>query len=120
MHHPKITFVATCLSALAWVGGAGLAVSGCSRENTPAAAKTVAVTAPHLEYNPIAVGSPVAEFGRPLVTHLEIVDLDRDGLADIVYCEGQKNTVRWIRQAPRGVFTEQIIGEAISAPAHVS
>ena len=120
MHHSKIAFVASCLGALAWAGGVGLAVSGCSRENAAAPATTVAPVAPHLEYNPISVGSAVAEFGRPLVTHLQIVDLDRDGLLDIVYCEGQKNTVRWIRQAPRGVFTEQIIGEEIAAPAHVS
>jgi len=67
----------------------------------------------------LTIGAPVAEFGRPLVTNLQIVDLDRDGLADVLYCEGQKNTVRWIRQSPRGVFTEQTIGEDILAPAHV-
>ena len=72
-----------------------------------------------LEYVPTAIGAPVSEFGRPVVTNVEIVDLDRDGLPDVLYCEGRKNTVRWIRQHPRGVFTEQIIGEDIPGPAHV-
>ncbi len=84
-----------------------------------AAAKDVPNVIPHLEYAPIAIGAPVSEFGRPIVTNVQIVDLDGDGLADVLYCEGQKNTVRWIRQSPRGVFTEQIIGEEIPAPAHV-
>jgi hypothetical protein len=55
----------------------------------------------------------VSEFVRPLVTHVQIVDLDGDGVADILYCEGQKNSVRWLRQSPRGVFTESVIGEEI-------
>jgi hypothetical protein len=74
---------------------------------------------PLLEYVPVAIGSPLGDFGRPLVTNLQIVDLDHDGLPDVLYCEAQKNTVRWIRQAPRGVFTEQVIATDIAAPAHV-
>ena len=54
-----------------------------------------------------------------MVTSVQIFDLDGDGLQDVLYCDAQKNTVRWIRQAPRGVFTEQIIGEDIPGPAHV-
>lgn len=78
-----------------------------------------AATLPKLEYVPAPIGAPVSEFVRPLVTHLQIVDLDQDGLADILYCEGQKNSVRWIRQSPRGVFTESVIGEEIPGPVHV-
>ena len=73
----------------------------------------------NLEYTPIPIGAPVSEFGRPIVTNVEIVDLDQDGLPDVLYCEAQKNTVRWIRQFPRGVFTETIIAENIAGPAHV-
>lgn len=111
------------ISGLAWTGLMGLALPGCSREQSvPPVTQTKNPTAtpPHLEYIASPIGAPATEFGRPLVTHVQIIDLDGDGLADIVYSEGQKNTVRWIRQAPRGVFTEQIIGENIPAPAHVS
>ncbi len=65
------------------------------------------------------IGEPLGEDDRPLVTHLQVVDLDQDGLVDVIYCEARRNTVRWIRQAPRGVFTETIIGEDVAGPAHV-
>jgi hypothetical protein len=84
------------------------------------AAREQPAAIPTLAYTPTPIGAPVSEFGRPLVTNLEMVDLDRDGLLDVLYCESQKNTVRWIRQAPRGVFVEHVIGEEIAAPAHVS
>lgn len=114
---------ASRFSRFALAGFLGLAISSCSRERPvapPAPANPAVPVKLGSAYNPVSIGAPVAEFGRPLVTHLQIVDLDGDGLADIVYGEGQRNTVRWIRQAPRGVFTEQIIGEDIPAPAHVS
>lgn len=94
-----------------------------SRHSTAAAdmpAVRPTVSAPPLEYIPVAIGGSVDEFVRPWVTNVQIIDLDQDGLADVLYCEGQKNSVRWIRQYPRGVFTEQIIGEDIPGPAHVS
>ncbi len=70
-------------------------------------------------YEPTAIGSPIAAFGRPLVTHVQLADLDQDGLLDVLYCEAQLNSVRWIRQSPRGVFTEQIIASEIPGPVHV-
>lgn len=91
-----------------------------SVESRPGPTPPSPISTAGLDYTPSPIGAPVTDFGRPLVTNLELVDLDRDGLLDVVYCEGQKNTVRWIRQSPRGVFVEQVIGEAISGPAHVS
>ena len=100
-----------------------LLMSGCSREPTTqptalARSATVAAVSP-LEFMPTSIGASADEFGRPMVTHVQIVDLDRDGLADVLYCDARKNTVRWIRQSPRGRFNEQIIGENIRGPAHV-
>ena len=51
--------------------------------------------------------------------HLDIADLDGDGLPDILVCDTIRNRVSWIRQAPRGTYTEQPVGDAILAPAHV-
>jgi hypothetical protein len=79
-----------------------------------------AFTPARVEFLPVPIGAPVAEFGRPLVTNVAIADLDQDGLPDVLYCEALQNSVRWIRQSPRGVFTEIVIGEAIRAPAHVA
>ncbi len=54
---------------------------------------------------------------RPLITHVAVVDLDRDGLGDIIVCDALRGVVGWIRQGPRGVFTEQTLAK-VTAPAH--
>ncbi len=120
---PKIIFAAWALTGLSAVALSGLVLSGCSRESPVAPdvkIQSPPAPVPHLEYTPIPIGALATDFGRPLVTYVEIVDLDGDGLPDVLYCEAAKNTVRWIRQSPRSVFTEQIIGQDISAPAHVA
>lgn len=95
-----------------------------SRTKISPAAQAVAATRPlpdrPLEYRPTAIGAGLDEFDRPLVTHVHLADLDQDGLTDVLYCEGLKNTVRWIRQHPRGTFQERVIGENIRAPVHVA
>ena len=98
-----------------------LALAGCAPEpvEKPAARPVPPTAFGKLEFVPAAIGAPTEDFGRPLVTNVQIVDLDRDGLVDVLYCEGRRNTVRWIRQSPRGTFTEQIIGENVPGPAHV-
>jgi len=125
---PKFIYVVIGLAALAFASLVGVSLWQSSRVKTAAVPTTKKGVAPaaltaaqaHLEYEPIPIGAPVSDFGRPMVTHLTIVDLDGDGLLDVIYCEGARNTVRWIRQAPRGVFTEKIIGEGIRGPAHVA
>jgi len=103
------------------IAALALALAGCGRsvDETPPSTPARAKPAIDLHYTPVAIGAPVSEFVRPWVTSIEVVDLDQDGLADVLYCEGQKNSVRWIRQQPRGVFTETVIGENIPGPAHV-
>lgn len=55
---------------------------------------------------------------QPQITHVTIADLDRDGLNDILVCDALKNQLAWIRQEPRGTFTEQRI-TGVAAPAYV-
>ena len=98
-------------------------LSSCdARRVTPSAAPAKAPAAKLVlpEYLPMAIGAPLTEFGRPLVTNVQVVDVDRDGLVDVLYCEAQRNTVRWIRQTARGSFEETVIGEGIRGPAHVA
>ena len=66
-----------------------------------------------------AVGDPIVGNERPQIAHVQVADLDRDGLPDILVCDAVRNRVSWIRQAPRGVYTEVPIDGAILAPAHV-
>lgn len=63
------------------------------------------------------IGNPPE--GTPWITDLLIVDLDQDGLKDILVCDGRLNRVCWIRQTHVGVFEEQFIGETVAGPAHV-
>jgi hypothetical protein len=64
------------------------------------------------------VGDPVREQERPRISHVQIVDLDSDGLADILVSDAARNRVSWIRQLPGGAYTERTISD-ILAPAHV-
>ena len=57
--------------------------------------------------------------GIPWITDLMIVDLDQDGLKDILACDGHLNKVSWIRQVRLGVFEEQDLGDTIAGPAHL-
>jgi hypothetical protein len=70
-------------------------------------------------FTPQPVGAPIRGSQRPQISNVQIVDLDRDGLADILVCDVIQNRVMWIRQFPRGVFTEIPVGDPIAAPAHV-
>ena len=55
----------------------------------------------------------------PRVSHLEAVDLDQDGLLDVVVCDAAGHRVTWIRQHPRDVFFEHTCADRLNAPAHV-
>src|SRR5688572_8407469 len=65
-----------------------------------------------------AVGSPIRSEERPQIAHVAVVDLDRDGATDILVCDAFRNVVGWIRQEPRGTFTELLVAE-VRAPSHV-
>jgi len=65
-----------------------------------------------------AIGNPPRAEERPQIAHVTMVDLDRDGLNDVLVCDSLRNIVSWIRQAPRGTFTERTIA-GVAAPAHI-
>ncbi len=69
---------------------------------------------------PLTVRS-LGELGyRPLITNVNIVDLDGDGLPDVLVCDARRNRVLWYRQAPRGHWEERALGDEIPAPCHTS
>jgi hypothetical protein len=102
----------SCIAiALLMVGAACGSPAPPAAESTPPVASGVALTA-----TPVGVRPQGEE--RPQITNVAIADLDRDGLNDILVCDALKNQVSWIRQAPRGTFTEQTI-TGVPAPAHI-
>jgi hypothetical protein len=78
---------------------------------------------------PSPIGDPMGNT-NPWITHLTIVDLDGDGLLDVVVCDIRQhwiqqrpaglNQLSWIRQRPAGTYREQRIGSPVIAPAHVT
>jgi len=56
----------------------------------------------------------------PQISHLQVVDLDKDGLLDIVVCDVLENTINWIRQDSLGIFNERILADNIMAPSHIN
>ena len=67
---------------------------------------------------PIPIGFPSTD--PPRIGSLQIVDLDKDGLPDILVADMLANRIGWIRQFPAGVYTEKWISPVLPAPAHVS
>ena len=92
-----------------------VAVGGCSREVAPAPASTRVGSPLHLRPEPIGA----AGARPPWIAHVLAVDLDRDGLLDVVACEALENRVVWLRQVKRGVFEEKSCAGDLGAPVHV-
>jgi hypothetical protein len=96
--------------------------SGCGRpadatpRPRPAASKPPAVL-DLARLQPQAIGAAIGQ--PPWIAHLTVVDLDQDGLLDILFCEAQENKVIWLRQTTPGVFEEIVLATNMRAPVHV-
>ena len=102
-----------CALMVSW-----LVLFGCTNQPDPAADPThESLTSARPFLTSTAVGFPVQ--GHPRVASLTIVDLDRDGLLDILVCDVEASRVGWIRQFPAGEYTETWIGPEIKTPARV-
>jgi hypothetical protein len=75
--------------------------------------KTIDATA---AWRPVPIGAPIGL--PPWVAHVQAVDLDRDGLLDVLASESRDNVVVWIRQVARDVFEEITIAADLPAPVH--
>ena len=67
---------------------------------------------------PTPIGFPSTD--PPRIGSHEIVDLDKDGLPDVLVADMLANRIGWIRQYPAGVYKETWISPVLPAPAHVS
>jgi len=95
------------------------AISKTGKES-PLKSRTVNVPGEKIDFlERIHVGDPVGD-SKPWITHLKIVDLDQDGLKDIVVCDAKRNQISWIQQDPKGTYHEKKIGSQVRGPAHVT
>ena len=68
-------------------------------------------------FMPRAIGDEVVDKRPPQISNLQVIDLDRDGLPDILVCDVIRGQVTWIRQSPEGTYTETPVGGGGAAPA---
>lgn len=95
------------------------AISKTGKER-PLKASNVPVPAEKIDFlERIPIGDPVGD-SKPWITHLAIVDLDQDGLKDVVVCDAKRNQISWIQQSPQGTYREKKIGSPVRAPAHAT
>jgi FG-GAP-like repeat len=74
--------------------------------------------APSDFWKPSPIGDPAAAREQPQIANVAVVDLNGDALADVLVCDAGRRRLSWIRQSPKGVFTEQVLAE-IRAPGHI-
>lgn len=115
-----LLLLATCAAA-----GLVLTAGGCRKLEVPSAAarKTRQPAADPRAYlnflQPTNVGEALKPGVGPWVAHVIAVDLDHDGLADVVACEAKDNKVVWVRQTSRGKYEETTLDAKAIAPVHV-
>src|SRR5687768_13955748 len=57
---------------------------------------------------------------RPLITNVQIADLDGDGAQDVIACDAQHDAIYCYRRTNEGQWKEQLIGDDLIAPAHAT
>ena len=56
----------------------------------------------------------------PLITHVQIIDFDQDGISDVIACDARQHCVFWYRQADNGQWEEHTLGSDLPAPSHAT
>ena len=68
-------------------------------------------------FSPEPVGHVIE--GKPWISQVSIIDLDRDGRVDILACDDKLNAVVWLRQSAAGVFEETTLMDNLPGVVHV-
>ncbi|MEO6004408.1 MAG: VCBS repeat-containing protein [Opitutus sp.] len=113
---PRNTFPALLL-ALGLVSLTGLSGCGPAEKTVRSGIEKPAVVEDTKRYTRESIGTPFE--GKPWVSHVKVVDLDRDGADDILACDDRLNGVVWLRQNAPGKFVETTLISGISSPVHV-
>ena len=101
---------------------AALALAGCGSDApkpTSSRAPRQSTIVNDLTYLQFERVGEAAGDAPPWIAHVNAIDLDRDGLLDIVACDTRNSTIQWIRQVRRGVFQEVTIARGTLVPVRV-
>jgi hypothetical protein len=55
---------------------------------------------------------------KPWISHVAVVDLDRDGRADILVCDDKLNGLIWLRQVAPGKYSSQVLMDGLAGLVH--
>ncbi|HET7537793.1 MAG TPA: VCBS repeat-containing protein [Candidatus Didemnitutus sp.] len=103
----------------ALLGAALLSWTGCAPK--PPASSALAAKPRTVDDTAIyageAIGAPFT--GKPWIANLHPVDLDKDGLLDVLVADASTNSITWVRQTAPGKFTESVLAADLPAPVHV-
>jgi hypothetical protein len=58
--------------------------------------------------------------GLPRITHVQVIDLDADGTAEIVACDALRNRISRLDRGPDGSWRETTLIAAVGVPAHAT
>lgn len=97
-----------------------LLAAGCDRPATKTASvapKPAPVAEDLGRFAAESIGAPFE--GKPWISHVTIVDLDRDGRKDILACDDKLLAVVWLRQVAPGKFVESTLMTDLAGPVHV-
>ncbi|HUG12032.1 MAG TPA: VCBS repeat-containing protein [Opitutaceae bacterium] len=89
---------------------------GCQPQERTAPARPALVQALD-RYLPEPIGNAFED--KPWITHVNIVDLDQDGLPDVLACDAKLLAVVWLRQVAPGKFEETALATGLLGPVHV-
>ena len=111
--HPSAGRIFPLLAALA-----SLLLTACGPEKSaaPVTAAT-AVVQDTARFSRESIGNPYE--GKPWISHVNVVDLDRDGRQDVLACDDKALAIVWLRQTAPGKFTESVLFSALPSPVHV-
>jgi hypothetical protein len=108
------------LTRLLPVCGLILFASGCGRPEKSTPRLLPKAPAIETELDRFSAEPIGASFeGKPLISHVNLLDLDRDRQMDILACDDQLQTVSWLRQVAPGKFVETTLMTDLPGPVHV-
>lgn len=112
------SMVVCVFSVLLPVLSAGCGAGG--EEEAETSASRMPARGPQIDFlEPRGIGNPPK--GEPAqIAHLTIVDLDKNGLPDVIFSDAAAERVGWLAQEPAGEFTERFVGDRIKGPTNLT
>jgi hypothetical protein len=112
--HVRLGHIAYCLAPVGLLLFVGCGPAKVAKPTLPSRPTEIVDTGRFIRES---IGNPFE--GKPWISHVNIVDLDRDGRNDVLACDDKLNGVVWLRQTEPGRFNESTLMAGLPSPVHV-